>query len=426
MCASAFGASTPLSYPVLQTDMNGNGKKGTNFYQLTATNGFSSDGVHYFFAPTNTQTDGDVITATGTGGKTKFSAASGGSGQPASANLTNWSLVSTGGYATTQYVAIATGVLSTASQNYTDVATNNAVAAMITRITSATQDVSTVLNANITAATNAAETALNANITAATNALYATLVAMITAATNDLNTVLRAALVPQSRTLSIDGTSQDLSANRTYSSAPAIASIVTPGAIVTNGAQGYTMVFSNAVNFKDAAGAQMSISNGVIGSVKAITNSGNIASATYSSSGKATFNNINCLGDQTFSGVNFFTIPSDTIGKIGRDFTSLWLVPPVNVQGVFSITNSVGSYRSNAIGPTSITAPATTVNWTNPINANIQVYIDNSGVTGTAIKKNGTQIFSSLVGDVTLELQPQEYFSMTYTLGTPVVTWSPF
>jgi hypothetical protein len=111
--------------------------------------------------------------------------------------------------------------------------------------------------------------------------------------------------------------------------------------------------------------------------------------------------------------------------------------PNIATNGLFYGTNDtlanrisgtiagVGSYRSNAIGPVSFTFPATTVNWTNPINANIEVYIDNSGVTGTAIKKNGTQLFSSLVGDVTIGLQPGEYLSATYSVGTPTARWSP-
>ena len=322
---------------------------------------------------------------------------------------------------TVKYTISGTSTNGFATTNYVNVATNDLSAVLVTRITAATNDTQTTLKTYSDAATNALSGVLVARITSATQDVSTVLNSNITAATQALSSVT----VPTSRTITIDGTEQDLSANRTYSSAPAIANVVTPGTIVT---QGFSpaMVFSNSVTFRDAANAQMVVSNGVIGSVKAITNSGNIASATYSSSGKATFNNINCAGDLTFSGVNFFTIPSDTIGKIGRDFTSLWLVPPVNVQGVASFTNGVASYRSNAIAPTSITAPLTTVNWTNTINVNIQVYIDNSGVTGTAIKKNGTQIFSSLVGDVTLGLQPGEYMSLTYTLGTPVITWSPF
>lgn len=94
--------------------------------------------------------------------------------------------------------------------------------------------------------------------------------------------------------------------------------------------------------------------------------------------------------------------------------------------GVFSALNGLASYRSNSIGPVSFTFPATTVNWTNPINASIEVYIDNTGVTGTVFKKNGTQIFSSLVGDILIGLQPGEYFSETFTIGTPTGRWSPF
>jgi hypothetical protein len=89
-------------------------------------------------------------------------------------------------------------------------------------------------------------------------------------------------------------------------------------------------------------------------------------------------------------------------------------------------TNGVASYRSNTIAPAAFTFPATTVNWTNPLSVNIQVYIDNSGVTGTSIKKNGGQIFQLMTGPATIGLQPGEYFSETYSVGTPVGTYSPF
>lgn len=97
------------------------------------------------------------------------------------------------------------------------------------------------------------------------------------------------------------------------------------------------------------------------------------------------------------------------------------------VRGTITATNGVASYRSNSIAPTTITFPATTVNWTNPISTSIQLYIDNTGVTGTAIKKNGGTIGVPLIGSmVTIGLQPNEYFSVTYTAGTPVGSWSPF
>lgn len=88
-------------------------------------------------------------------------------------------------------------------------------------------------------------------------------------------------------------------------------------------------------------------------------------------------------------------------------------------------TNGFSTFTSNLLAPTGITAPATTVKWTNPIPENIEVYIDNSGVTGTAIQKNGTTIFTSLVGDVTIGLQRGEFISLTYSVGTPSIKWSP-
>ncbi len=98
----------------------------------------------------------------------------------------------------------------------------------------------------------------------------------------------------------------------------------------------------------------------------------------------------------------------------------------LSTVAIMSATNGMASYRSNSLAPFAFTFPATTVNWTNPINASIEVYIDNSGVTGTVIKKNGGQIASSLVGDAIFGLQPGEYFSETFSVGTPVGKWSPF
>lgn len=91
-----------------------------------------------------------------------------------------------------------------------------------------------------------------------------------------------------------------------------------------------------------------------------------------------------------------------------------------------AMTNGLATTLSNTIAPTSFTFPLTTVNWTNTNSFNIELYIDNSGVTGSATKKNGTTIFSSLVGDVVFHLQPGEYFSETYTVGTPSARFSPF
>lgn len=94
--------------------------------------------------------------------------------------------------------------------------------------------------------------------------------------------------------------------------------------------------------------------------------------------------------------------------------------------GLASFTNGVASYRTNLNAPVAFTFPNTTVNYTNPLNCNVTIMIDNSAVTGTAIKVNGTTVFTSITGDATLMLQPGEYFSETYTIGTPTGTYKPF
>lgn len=85
------------------------------------------------------------------------------------------------------------------------------------------------------------------------------------------------------------------------------------------------------------------------------------------------------------------------------------------------------STASNTLALASISFPNTTVNWTNTFGINIFLFIDNAGVTGTALKINGTQISSTLVvtGDTMIPLQPGDYFSETYTIGTPVAVWKP-
>jgi hypothetical protein len=113
------------------------------------------------------------------------------------------------------------------------------------------------------------------------------------------------------------------------------------------------------------------------------------------------------------------TLPTLTLAN-GTVLGATWF------NGVLTSSNGVASKVGNLAAPTSITFPATTVTWTNTQAYNIQVYINNAGVTGTLIKKNGTTISTSVTGNITIGLQPGEYFSETYTVGTPVGTWSPF
>lgn len=56
---------------------------------------------------------------------------------------------------------------------------------------------------------------------------------------------------------------------------------------------------------------------------------------------------------------------------------------------------------------------------------NIAVFVDNTGVTGTAVKINGTQIFGTVAASLTFPLQPNEYFSETYSAGTPTAKIKP-
>jgi hypothetical protein len=79
-------------------------------------------------------------------------------------------------------------------------------------------------------------------------------------------------------------------------------------------------------------------------------------------------------------------------------------------------------YLTPYLTPQTFPFPGTTVNWTNIYPSPVNVFIDNTGITGTAIKKNGVQYYGS-VPSVTLPLNPGEYFSETYTVGTPVGSW---
>jgi hypothetical protein len=98
----------------------------------------------------------------------------------------------------------------------------------------------------------------------------------------------------------------------------------------------------------------------------------------------------------------------------------------LDVNGVAWASDGFASARQNGSAPVAITFPSSGVSWTNPLSVNIQVYIDNAGATGTAINKNGTKIFSTLSPDVTINLQPGETFSETYTAGVPSAKYSPF
>jgi hypothetical protein len=111
--------------------------------------------------------------------------------------------------------------------------------------------------------------------------------------------------------------------------------------------------------------------------------------------------------------------------RIGNAQTALILSGVVTAPSLLTV-------NSNGLALNQITFPATTLTWTNtaantvsPVR-NIFLYVDNSGVTGTAFKKNGTTVSTSIVaGDMIVPLKPGDFISETYTIGTPVGKWEP-
>lgn len=71
----------------------------------------------------------------------------------------------------------------------------------------------------------------------------------------------------------------------------------------------------------------------------------------------------------------------------------------------------------------SIAFPSNGANWTNTTGMNMELYISNVGVTSTVLKKNGTTIVPSgglgVLGDAVLNLGPSDYFSESYSGGSP-------
>lgn len=134
-------------------------------------------------------------------------------------------------------------------------------------------------------------------------------------------------------------------------------------------------------------------------------------------------NQLNILGTVFGTGMPFRPHQSVGSGKVGINIKAP--SQTLDVLGNVRAANGFITVSNAAVAPASITFPSSTVPWTNTFGINIALYIENSGVTGSAISKNGQQIFSSLVGDTTLLFKPGDYFSETYTLGTPTARWEP-
>ena len=102
------------------------------------------------------------------------------------------------------------------------------------------------------------------------------------------------------------------------------------------------------------------------------------------------------------------------------------------VVGTITSSNGVVSVSRNLLAPVAISVTGSPFNFTNSVAGgtggtnNVNVLVDGSGVTGS-VAINGTTIFSALAGaDATVPLQPGEYVTVTYSIGTPVMKWKPF
>jgi hypothetical protein len=98
---------------------------------------------------------------------------------------------------------------------------------------------------------------------------------------------------------------------------------------------------------------------------------------------------------------------------------------PTNQTAMVYSTNGVVSLSSNLLAPASITVAGSPFNWTNAFNKDVFVFLDLSGATATSVKINGTQVLGAVTGTATIPLQPNEYTTVTYSTGTPVMTWKP-
>lgn len=142
------------------------------------------------------------------------------------------------------------------------------------------------------------------------------------------------------------------------------------------------------------------------------------------------------MGSDASGDINFNSTDGQAVYIGGGTLASIGSQGQRTTWGTDGITNTLpvfsnmgfGGSRSNKLALAAITFPATTVPWTNTLNVDVVVYIDNTGVVGTAVKQDGTQIFGTVLANtfLTICLQRGEYFSETYTVGTPSATWHPF
>lgn len=121
---------------------------------------------------------------------------------------------------------------------------------------------------------------------------------------------------------------------------------------------------------------------------------------------------------------NVYNGASDALMRFDQN-TNVTFPKTISITGSAKAGLGFATLTNAAVAPASITFPATTVPWTNTFGINITLFIDNNTVTGTAVSLNGQQIFSGLTSDLPLAMKPGDYFSETYTVGTPTARWTP-
>ena len=250
-----------------------------------------------------------------------------------------------------------------------------------------------------------------------------------------------------------------------------IAQVVTPGQLVTNGntatislpgsvaiGTNATARIANALEVwgTNTANPALLVSKTNLTARVEIGSSANIISFWFGAGEKAyldQYGDFAPLGDVASSGNGTFAgyvrgvafyfntagTPRINPSANGIEFDATTLGSPTNItvlnvyaSGTAVATNGVVSNSRRLLAPVSISVTGSPFNWTNSSAGgtggtnNVFVFIDGSGVTGS-VGLNGTTIFSALVGaDATVPLQPGEYVTVTYSIGTPVMTWKPF
>lgn len=95
----------------------------------------------------------------------------------------------------------------------------------------------------------------------------------------------------------------------------------------------------------------------------------------------------------------------------------------LDVTGDIRSSLGFASYRSNLLAAATVAVGASPFSFTNTIGVDIDVYVDGISVTGTQGINGGT-VYNS-IGQNHIRLHPLDYTTLTYTLGSPTMTWRP-